>query len=135
MRIMMSVLFLQCSHKRLLILNGLIAISILAFSHPAYSWGRLGHQVVCDIAWHQSAPATKQFLVASAIPEPIIFLKNGDCKGLQIFDVCCVGCAATPPLTSPLGSKCLPDRYISRIFSFGHTRLKISTHSANINSS
>lgn len=62
----MSVLFLQCSHKWLLIFNALIAISMLAFSHPAYSWGKLGHQVICDIAWHQSTPTTKQFLVASA---------------------------------------------------------------------
>ncbi|MGS2718824.1 S1/P1 nuclease [Eionea flava] len=66
MKIIRLLLFPPCSRQWWLIVNALWAISILVFSHSAYSWGKLGHQVVCDIAWHHSTPSTQRLLAASA---------------------------------------------------------------------
>jgi hypothetical protein len=43
----------------------LFIVTLLA-ANSAYSWGSLGHQVVCDLAWRASAPATQRQLAAAA---------------------------------------------------------------------
>jgi len=44
----------------------LLAAGILMTANSAYSWGSLGHQVVCDIAWRASSPSVQRELSAAS---------------------------------------------------------------------
>jgi hypothetical protein len=44
----------------------LLVAGILMTANSAYSWGSLGHQVVCDIAWRASSPSVQRALSAAS---------------------------------------------------------------------
>ena len=48
------------------LLKLLVIVGSLMMASSAYSWGSLGHQVVCDIAWRSSAPAVQRQLASAA---------------------------------------------------------------------
>ena len=48
------------------LLKLLVIVGSLIMASSAYSWGSLGHQVVCDIAWRSSAPAVQRQLASAA---------------------------------------------------------------------
>jgi len=57
-------------HARKIIVTSLAKLLLTAVSlmmaSSAYSWGSLGHQVVCDIAWRASSPSVQRELSAAS---------------------------------------------------------------------
>lgn len=39
-----------------------ISVALLASPPPAYAWGNVGHQVVCEIAWQRLTPGARQMV-------------------------------------------------------------------------